>query len=377
MAFLGPYNAALINPSLVLLSKDIGVDSKTAAYTTTTGIILGGISPFLWTPLTNYYGRRPITLCAILLTILGGVGSGVSPGFNALVGTRALCGFGFGGMMSVGTACVNDMFFLHERGAKTGVYSIFVTNGAHVAALSKRSQGPCPFPLPFRYRSLSDVESHLISHSRRLLRPSRGMEMGLLARRNQHGALLHRRPVPLPRNPLFSRPRLSHHPHSDTNLLPAPVRLQRQHDPRSPSTCKRFPPVFQNAQVSIDIASRLVLLLGLDIHQRHARNHDCYHLLSLLSFEGWSDWRLPRDLVDDRLFPGRVLCWQSIRHPDDPPRQRPWRDAKARTQAIPLHSVRALHARWPDNLRQHSLVPTLVPHPSHRPRRRRLWSPDR
>lgn len=139
MAFLGPYNAALINPSLVLLSKGIGVDSKTAAYTTTTAIILGGISPFLWTPLTNYYGRRPITLCAILLTILGGVGSGVSPDFSALLGTRALCGFGFGGMMSVGTACLNDMFFLHERGAKTGVYSIFVTNGAHVALLSKCS----------------------------------------------------------------------------------------------------------------------------------------------------------------------------------------------------------------------------------------------
>jgi MFS family permease len=137
MAFLGPYNAALINPSLVLLSKGIGVDSKTAAYSTTTAIILGGVSPFLWAPLANYYGRRPITLCALLLTIFGGIGSGVSPDFSSLLGTRALCGFGFGGLMSVGTACVNDMFFLHERGAKTGVYSIFVTNGAHVAALSK------------------------------------------------------------------------------------------------------------------------------------------------------------------------------------------------------------------------------------------------
>jgi MFS family permease len=82
MAFLGPYNSALINPSLVLLSEGIGVDSKTAAYTTTTAIILSGVSPFIWTPLTNYYGRRPITLCAIVLTILGGVGSGVSPDFG-------------------------------------------------------------------------------------------------------------------------------------------------------------------------------------------------------------------------------------------------------------------------------------------------------
>ncbi len=137
MAFLGPYNAALINPSLVLLSKAFHVDSKTAAYSTTTGIILGGVSPFIWAPLTNIYGRRPITLLAILLTVLGGIGSGLSPDFSSLLGTRALCGFGFGGMMSVGTACVNDMFFLHERGAKTGVYSIFITNGAHIAALSK------------------------------------------------------------------------------------------------------------------------------------------------------------------------------------------------------------------------------------------------
>jgi MFS family permease len=135
MAFLGPYNSALINPSLVLLSDTINVSSKTAAYTTTTAIILGGVSPFIWTPLTNYYGRRPITLLAILLTIIGGIGSGASATFSQLMGTRVLAGFGFGGMMSVGTACVNDMFFLHERGEKTGVYSIFVTNGAHVAAL--------------------------------------------------------------------------------------------------------------------------------------------------------------------------------------------------------------------------------------------------
>lgn len=39
--------------------------------------------------------------------------------------------------MSVGTACVSDMFFLHERGAKTGVYTIFVTSGAHIAAICK------------------------------------------------------------------------------------------------------------------------------------------------------------------------------------------------------------------------------------------------
>ncbi|PQE31051.1 hypothetical protein CJF32_00006063 [Rutstroemia sp. NJR-2017a WRK4] len=135
MAFLGPYNSALINPSLVLLADALNVDPKTAAYATTTSIILGGLSPFIYTPLTNIYGRRPITLFAIVLTIVGGIASARVSTFPALVGTRAICGIGFGGMMSVGTSCVNDMFFFHQRGEATGIYSVFVTNGAHVAAI--------------------------------------------------------------------------------------------------------------------------------------------------------------------------------------------------------------------------------------------------
>lgn len=69
------------------------------------------------------------------MTIAGGIGSGSSKDYASVAVTRALCGGGFGGMMSVGTSCVNDMFFLHERGEKTGVYVVFVTNGAHIAAI--------------------------------------------------------------------------------------------------------------------------------------------------------------------------------------------------------------------------------------------------
>ncbi|KAJ7468711.1 major facilitator superfamily domain-containing protein [Mycena latifolia] len=134
-AFLGPFNSAVVNPSLVLLADGLHVDSTTASYTTTCAIITGGLTPFIFTPLTNIYGRRPVTLFAMLMTIAGGIGSGASTTYAGVAITRALCGGGFGGMMSVGTSCVNDMFFLHERGEKTGVYVIFVTNGAHVTAL--------------------------------------------------------------------------------------------------------------------------------------------------------------------------------------------------------------------------------------------------
>ncbi|KAF9065129.1 major facilitator superfamily domain-containing protein [Rhodocollybia butyracea] len=106
-AFLGPFNSAVVNPSLVLLADGLHVDSTTASYTTTCAIIAGGLTPFIFTPLTNIYGRRPVTLFAMLMTIAGGIGSGASTGYAGVAITRE----------------------------KTGIYVIFVTNGAHVAAL--------------------------------------------------------------------------------------------------------------------------------------------------------------------------------------------------------------------------------------------------
>ncbi|KAJ7931296.1 major facilitator superfamily domain-containing protein [Mycena leptocephala] len=106
-AFLGPFNSAVVNPSLVLLADGLHVDSTTASYTTTCAIIAGGLTPFIFTPLTNIYGRRPVTLFAMLMTIAGGIGSGSSTSYAGVAVTRE----------------------------KTGVYVIFVTNGAHIAAL--------------------------------------------------------------------------------------------------------------------------------------------------------------------------------------------------------------------------------------------------
>lgn len=42
-AFLGPFNCAVVNPSLVILAKAFDTNPVRAAYNTTTAIILGGV----------------------------------------------------------------------------------------------------------------------------------------------------------------------------------------------------------------------------------------------------------------------------------------------------------------------------------------------
>lgn len=90
-------------------------------------------------PFANVYGRRPICLLAQIITIVSHIGTAYTTTMPALLGCRALNGIGFGGMMALGTPMLNDMFFMHERGEKTGLYTIFVTNGAHIAILSRSS----------------------------------------------------------------------------------------------------------------------------------------------------------------------------------------------------------------------------------------------
>ena len=44
MAFVGPFDSGLINPNLVHLSEAMHENTKVVAYSTTTAIILGGVS---------------------------------------------------------------------------------------------------------------------------------------------------------------------------------------------------------------------------------------------------------------------------------------------------------------------------------------------
>lgn len=75
MAMMGPFNCAVINPSIVLLSKAFRVISVKGAYNSTTAIILGGVFAFVWKPLTSVYGRWPIAIFCLLLACLASIGS--------------------------------------------------------------------------------------------------------------------------------------------------------------------------------------------------------------------------------------------------------------------------------------------------------------
>lgn len=93
-----------------------------------------GIEPFLWMPLANLYGRRPVYLFAALLGFASALGSGYAKNSGQLIAARIFNGL-FPAAMALGAATVVGMFFFHQRGRAMGVFTVMMTNGSHLAPI--------------------------------------------------------------------------------------------------------------------------------------------------------------------------------------------------------------------------------------------------
>ncbi|KAJ7863451.1 MFS general substrate transporter [Mycena olivaceomarginata] len=135
LAGLGPLNQAVINPAYVPLAAHFHKTTVVASYQTTIAIAFAGVGSFLWVPLANTYGRRPLLLFTTLLAAASSLGSGKAQTWSQLIGTRVLNGIGTSSFFTLGAGMVSDCFFLHERGRAMGIFTVFLTNSAHVAPI--------------------------------------------------------------------------------------------------------------------------------------------------------------------------------------------------------------------------------------------------
>ncbi|EJD51127.1 MFS general substrate transporter [Auricularia subglabra TFB-10046 SS5] len=137
LALLGQFSSAAVNPAFVDLAHAFEITTVQASYQTTVAIALGGVGSLLWVPLANVYGRRPVYLFSSLLTAASALGSARAKTYGTLVLARleVFNGVGFSAALALGAGMVTDVFFLHERGRAMGIFTVFLTNGAHLSPI--------------------------------------------------------------------------------------------------------------------------------------------------------------------------------------------------------------------------------------------------
>lgn len=126
---MATFMAAGIIPAYELFAQDFGISIHEASYLTSIQIIVLGVSPLFWKPISNRFGRRPIWLISTFCSMICNIGCAESHSYASQIVTRILVAFFICPAMAISSVTVIETFFAKERGQKMGIWTLMVTLG--------------------------------------------------------------------------------------------------------------------------------------------------------------------------------------------------------------------------------------------------------
>lgn len=92
-------------------------------------ILLLGLSPLLWNPVTAVYGRYPVTLFSVLGSMVCNIGGARCTTYGAQMATRVLTAFLISPPIGNGSGVVNELCQPEKRAQKLGWWTLMTTIG--------------------------------------------------------------------------------------------------------------------------------------------------------------------------------------------------------------------------------------------------------
>ncbi|KAM4066093.1 major facilitator superfamily protein [Hirsutella rhossiliensis] len=119
-AFLSPQSSTSVlaaTPEVAAEYKTTGavINASNAGY-----MVLMGVSPIVWGPLSDVFGRRPVLLLTAALFFLLSAATALAPGLVAFFVFRAATAFEGTAFILLGAACIGDTYRPTERGTAIG-----------------------------------------------------------------------------------------------------------------------------------------------------------------------------------------------------------------------------------------------------------------
>ena len=103
----------------------------------TTGLYMMGlgVGNVLMSPTAILYGKRPVYLLGSIVFIVTAIWCAVSPSYTSLVLGRIFMGFGVAPIECLPSATVAEIFYLHERAYRLGMYTLLLLSGKNLVPL--------------------------------------------------------------------------------------------------------------------------------------------------------------------------------------------------------------------------------------------------
>jgi Na+/melibiose symporter-like transporter len=109
----------------------------TAKVALTTGLYMMGlgVGSVLFSPTAILFGKRPVYLFSAILFICTSVWCAASPTYNSLLVARIFQGISVSPVECLPSATVAEIFFLHERAYRLGIYTLLLLGGKNLVPL--------------------------------------------------------------------------------------------------------------------------------------------------------------------------------------------------------------------------------------------------
>lgn len=104
-------------------------------YLTLVQVIVLGVAPLTWGPLATVYGRRPVFLLSLIMSLIGNAACAVSPNYAALMFFRAFVAVFLSPANVLSSAVIKDIFFSTERARGVGLCTLMFSLGVPLGPL--------------------------------------------------------------------------------------------------------------------------------------------------------------------------------------------------------------------------------------------------
>jgi MFS family permease len=112
-------------------------DVSTAKVSLTTGLYMMGLGlgSVVFSPTAILFGKRPVYLFSAVLFICTSLWCAASPSYNSLLIARIFQGISVSPVECLPSATVAEIFFLHERAYRLGIYTLLLLGGKNLVPL--------------------------------------------------------------------------------------------------------------------------------------------------------------------------------------------------------------------------------------------------
>ena len=117
------------------VSEQFNVSLTKMSYTTGAYMFALGIGSVFAGPAAAIYGKRPVYLGGQIIFCVSCIWAALSPSYSSLLAARIFEGFGVSPVECLQSSSIAEIFFLHERAFRLGIYTMLLLGGKNIVPL--------------------------------------------------------------------------------------------------------------------------------------------------------------------------------------------------------------------------------------------------